>query len=102
MQGNLLPSAITKKGIEYTFNVYSATNPYGEGLVESAPVGGSVTVINSAPVAQDHKVFIRKMDGGDGIKVFDLFAADVDGEVLAFSIDGAGPQKGSLDSDSVG
>jgi len=102
MQGNLLPSAITKKGIEYTFNVYSATNPYGEGLVESAPVGGSVTVINSAPVAQDHKVFIRKMDGGDGIKVFDLFAADVDGDVLAFSIDGAGPQKGSLDIDIEG
>ncbi|MDD3695981.1 MAG: Ig-like domain-containing protein, partial [Lentisphaeria bacterium] len=97
-EGDTLEAANTVKNKTYTFKVYTTTEPYEDFIVTSATDSASVTVLNSAPVAQDHKVFIRKMDGGEGIKVFDLFATDADNDDLAFTVEGAGPQqKGSLD-----
>ncbi|NLE53751.1 MAG: hypothetical protein GX617_02330, partial [Lentisphaerae bacterium] len=75
--GNPLPKAMTLKGEVWTVSVVSVTAPYGAGSeVLSAAVNGMVAIGNTAPVANNGRLFIRK--GAETEKKIILSATDAD------------------------
>jgi len=97
--GPELPAEKTAKHNIVKAKITTTTNPYNDEdeakLVVIAKESDPVEIRNTPPEAEPHKVFIRKMAGGNGTEEFNLIATDADGDVLEFTEDNA-PQKGAL------
>ena len=79
--------AAVKKGEVWTIKATATVKPYGDEVADEREFpSGAITIGNTAPTTKDAALFIRKVDGGDGIGTVTITMADVDEDELAIVI----------------
>ena len=88
-----------KKGEAWQIKAVATVKPYGDEVAAEQEFASNVIEIgNTAPTTADAALFIRKMDGGDGVGTAEITMADVDGDELAIVIKTQGT-KGTAEVD---
>ena len=88
-----------KKGEAWQIKAVATVKPYGDEVAAEQEFSSNVIEIgNTAPTTADAAVFIRKMDGGDGVGTAEITMADVDDDELTIVIKTQGT-KGTAEVD---
>ncbi|MCR5379440.1 MAG: hypothetical protein K6G44_00535 [Lentisphaeria bacterium] len=88
-----------KKGEAWQIKAVATVKPYGDEVAAEQEFSSNVIEIgNTAPTTADAAMFIRKMDGGDGVGTVEITMADVDDDELTIEIKTQGT-KGAAEVD---
>ena len=88
-----------KKGEAWQIKAVATVKPYGDEIADQREFESIVIEIgNTAPTTADAAMFIRKMDGGDGVGTVEITMADVDEDELTIVIKTQGT-KGTAEVD---
>ena len=88
-----------KKGEAWQIKAIATVKPYGDEVADEQEFSSKVIEIgNTAPTTADAALFIRKMDGGDGVGTAEITMADVDDDELTIVIKTQG-SKGTAEVD---
>ena len=88
-----------KKGEAWQIKAVATVKPYGDEVAAEQEFASNViTIGNTAPTTADAAMFIRKMDGGDGVGTVEITMADVDDDELTIVIKAQGT-KGTAEVD---
>ena len=88
-----------KKGETWQIKATAVVKPYGDEIADQKEFASDGIVIgNTAPTTADAAMFIRKMDGGDGVGTVEITMADVDDDELTIVIKTPGT-KGTAEVD---
>ncbi|MBR5079646.1 MAG: hypothetical protein IKX30_13000 [Victivallales bacterium] len=88
-----------KKGEAWQIKAVATVKPYGDEVAAEQEFASNVIEIgNTAPTTADAALFIRKMDGGDGVGTAEITMADVDEDELTIVIKTQGT-KGTAEVD---
>ena len=80
-------NAAVKKGEVWTIKATATVKPYGDEVAAEQEFASNVIEIgNTVPTTADAALFIRKMDGGDGVGTAEITMADVDEDELTIVI----------------